>query len=415
MVVYGVTRDPYAVNAVQPYGGYGLPNHLAHGYAPVSRDPYAGNPVKYYGGYGLPDPLAHGYSPVSRDPYTSHSVQPYGGYGLPNPLVHGYVPVLRDPYGDNPDQPYGGYDLSPPRYGYDPILRYAYAGYPVQPYGGYDPFLHGYGYDPVSRYPYADYLFPYGYPGVRLPYQGCSGKRHALIWLHGLGGNFGLPVETLFRVRGRIADSVEIVVPKAPKVTNPLLGPFQGPEGVSWFSFNLMPAISVISPIPGENPEELEAAFQQIESIVDDLVAQCIPSENIVVSGASQGGVLTLYHALHSRHKMGGYIPLVTWMPNLVADPPTDYDPINRDTPIFQLNGGLDLIVPHIPAGMRTRDAMSQIFSNYNYEIVPMGAHGSTMPLSLNKQIRFLKDNNLLEFKSILGGFGDLGGLGNVG
>ena len=198
-----------------------------------------------------------------------------------------------------------------------------------------------------------------------------------------------------------MADSVEIVVPMAPSRSHPLLIPFNiaGIEVPSWFDFNQMPATSVLSPVPAEDPEELEAAFQRVESIVEDLINQCIPSENIVITGASQGGVLTLYHALHSRYKMGGYIPIVTWMPNLVADPPTAYNPVNRDTPILQLNGWADFIVPHIPAGMRTRDAMSQIFSRYEYDLVPFGSHATTLPISLVQQIRWLKENNLLEFR----------------
>ena len=73
----------------------------------------------------------------------------------------------------------------------------------------------------------------------------------------------------------------------------------------------------------GESKEDLEEALATIEGVIEELVEEGIPSENIVLSGASQGGVLTVYTALHSKHKLGGFMPIVTWFPLLKVEPPS--------------------------------------------------------------------------------------------
>ena len=80
----------------------------------------------------------------------------------------------------------------------------------------------------------------------------------------------------------------------------------------------------MLSPIAGEVKSDLEESLATIEGIIEELMGEGIPSENIVLSGASQGGVLTIYTALHSKHKLGGFMPIVTWVPLLKTEPPSD-------------------------------------------------------------------------------------------
>ena len=57
-----------------------------------------------------------------------------------------------------------------------------------------------------------------------------------------------------------------------------------------------MPGASVLSPLAGESKEDLEEALATIEGVIEELVEEGIPSENIVLSGASQGRA----HRVHS-------------------------------------------------------------------------------------------------------------------
>ena len=241
-----------------------------------------------------------------------------------------------------------------------------------------------------------------------------TAKRHALIWLHGLGGNQHVDMQKLYRTVQHLAESVEIATPAAPTQRHSLYSQFGlGHISVpSWFDFTLMPADAVVSPTPGAVPQEVAAASRRVDSIIEEFIGQGIPSENIVVAGMSQGGALALYHSVHSKHKVGGYIPIVTWMPNLLADPPTDYSPVNRNTPILQLNGGADHIVP-ASAGLSTREVMRKVFTKYTYETVPLTTHTTTHLVTLKRQKRWLQDNNLLEFRrSELGGI--IGAVGRI-
>ena len=131
----------------------------------------------------------------------------------------------------------------------------------------------------------------------------------------------------------------------------------------SWFNFWMMPALSVVSPLPGESKEDLEKSLKIVEGEIEELMRLGVPSKNIVVGGLSQGGVMTLYTAMHTKYELGGFLPIVTWLPLLQKEPPSSLavPPVNQHTPILQLNGMMDLMVPVIPAGKMTEREMLKV------------------------------------------------------
>ena len=107
-----------------------------------------------------------------------------------------------------------------------------------------------------------------------------------------------------------------------------------------------------------------------------------------------QGGALTLYTAIHSKYKIGAFIPTVAWLPLLNQEPPSTWGtPANKDTPIFHMNGNFDIIVPK-SAGKATKIAMKQVFTNYQLENM-LGGHFTTTTNRLNmpKLYSWLKEN----------------------
>merc|ERR1712018_170016 len=154
-----------------------------------------------------------------------------------------------------------------------------------------------------------------------------------------------------------------------------------------------MPGLSVLSPIAAESKEDLEQAMKWVEVEIEKMIQDGIPSKNIVLAGASQGGALTLYTALHTKYKIGGFIPIVTWAPLLKSEPPSSLPiPTNRDTPIFHMNGLADPIVPLV-CGRRTADAFNQVFTRYTQKNV-VGTHlTSISPLTIPKIHCWLKNN----------------------
>ena len=234
-------------------------------------------------------------------------------------------------------------------------------------------------------------------------------KKHGLIVLHGLGGGFGDAFCSIMK-NGLLIDTddVRVECPEAECRSHTLLPPTwisellpsSGACVPSWFDFKLMPGLAVLTPGFHSERTELAAAAQLVENIIQDMVNEGIPSENIVLTGASQGGVLTLYQAVHSKFKLGAFVPIVTWYGNLVSDGPSNYDnSVNKHTPILQINGAADPIVPAVPAGRKTRQAMEAVFPNYDIKYIPFTTHSTTVnPISFGMMIKFFKENNLLSF-----------------
>ena len=147
-------------------------------------------------------------------------------------------------------------------------------------------------------------------------------------------------------------------------------------QGYSWFDFLLYPAMSCVSPIAGESKIDLEQSLDAVESTIEEMMASDIPSEKIVVFGFSQGGALTLYTAIHTKYKLGGFLPIVAWLPLRKVEPISELeeDPINIDTPILHITGTQDNLVPNDPCGIETSNDMQQVFKNYHLKPI-VGGH----------------------------------------
>ena len=150
----------------------------------------------------------------------------------------------------------------------------------------------------------------------------------------------------------------------------------------SWFDFNQLP-YKLVRGEGFESKQDLENSLSLVEVEIEKMIQEGIPSENIVLSGMSQGGALTLYTALHTKYKIGGFLPMVTWLPLLGSEPPVSLPtPINKDTPIFHMNGNIDVIVPKV-CGRATATAMEPVFTNYEQKNV-LGTHLTTLGNPLN-------------------------------
>jgi len=224
-------------------------------------------------------------------------------------------------------------------------------------------------------------------------------KTSGIIFLHGLGiklgdGRYVMCNRLSGQALGLSLRRNKIVCPLAPKreaevirTIVPILGGIVLP-GLqivrSWFDFTQLPKYLIReTDSESESKPDLEEALGWVEEEIEKMIQEGIPSRNIVLSGMSQGGALTLYTALHTRYKLGGFLPIVTWLPLLKFEPPASLPtPINKDTPIFHMNGRQDLIVPE-ECGRATATAMEPVFTNYEQEDV-RGTHLSTLGLPSN-------------------------------
>jgi len=245
-------------------------------------------------------------------------------------------------------------------------------------------------------------------PSSRPGHQGDDNLA-GLIMLHGLGVSMG-PEQICSRfVKSRLfglglSDNTLIRCPAAKRRPVGVIPPtfIPGLQVVrSWFNFWMMPAISVVSPVPGEDKKGLERALRIVEGEIEDLMSQGVPSKNIVVGGLSQGGVMTLYTAMHTKYELGGFLPIVTWYPRLQREPPSSLPlPVNQHTPILHMNGAMDPIVP-VSAGRATEREMKKVFTQYELKAIPGTTHMTTAPNPITMPIikSWLKQHTNLKFK----------------
>ena len=223
-----------------------------------------------------------------------------------------------------------------------------------------------------------------------------------MIFLHGLGG-YG-PKSVLGPILkiltgpalGLSSKRNTISYPKAPHRPTLMLPPTMipgVPSARSWFNFWALPGLSVISPFATESKDDLKESLRTVEVEIEKMIQEGIPSENIVLIGGSQGGALTLYTALHTQYKLGGFISIVAWLPLLRSEPPASLPtPINRGTPILHLNGEMDLIVP-LSAGYASSAAMKQVFTNYQLKNTASTHITTINPINISKVYCWLKKN----------------------
>ena len=230
-------------------------------------------------------------------------------------------------------------------------------------------------------------------------------KKCGIILLHGWGIGFPTGVVTKSFVTSSLfglgLKNCIIKEPKAPKqpITALPLSFTAQTVGLnltrSWFDIILLPSLSVQSDDGGECKEGLQTALSWIEQEIKDLIDSGIPSSNIIILGYSQGGALALYTAVHTKYKIGGFIPFATWLPLLRAEPITSTQtPVNKHTPILQLHGLLDTVVTYNPAATMTNMEMNKVFTNYQFENVALGDHFTTLnPITIPLIRRWIKDN----------------------
>jgi len=81
-----------------------------------------------------------------------------------------------------------------------------------------------------------------------------------------------------------------------------------------------------------------------INTMIDAEIASGTPSENIVLAGFSQGGVIALHTGLRYPKKLAGIIALSTYMPfkeNVIAES----SDTQKNTPIFSAHGTFDPVI----------------------------------------------------------------------
>lgn len=160
-------------------------------------------------------------------------------------------------------------------------------------------------------------------------------QQYSVIWLHGLGAD-GHDFEALVPELDLPADhGIGFIFPNAPIQAVTING---GMEMRSWYDILEMSLARKV---------DIEGIYQSstlIEQLINKEINKGIATENILLAGFSQGGVIALHTALRFADKLAGVMALSSYLPT-IDQVKTEASIENQAIPIFMAHGTMDPMV----------------------------------------------------------------------
>ncbi len=162
----------------------------------------------------------------------------------------------------------------------------------------------------------------------------------SVIWLHGLGAS-GDDFEPIVAELGLPQDhGIHFIFPHAPRLP------------VTINTGMVMPAWYDIYSLQADAREDeigIKHAEQLIQTLIKTELGRGVKTENIILAGFSQGGVMALYTGLRFAPMLGGILALSCYLPlaaSLVAEAGQG-TLAPRSLPVFQAHGQHDPVVAY--------------------------------------------------------------------
>ncbi len=198
---------------------------------------------------------------------------------------------------------------------------------------------------------------------TNLQFRDLGAREHvqgAVVWLHGLGA------------------SADDFVPLVPYLDAPHLRFFFPEAPIRPVTVNMgvsMPAwydIRTIKRGPErENEEHIDEAMVSLSSILEQLEAQGVPSQRIVLAGFSQGAAMALQVGLRYPRPLAGLLILSGYL--LLHDRlASEASTANKSTPIQFCHGSRDPVVP-VAAARDSYEHLRQDPRDIHWADYPMG------------------------------------------
>ena len=162
-----------------------------------------------------------------------------------------------------------------------------------------------------------------------------------VIWLHGLGADYNDFVPLVPQLN--LKQGVKFIFPNAPMRPITINN---GYEMRGWYDIRELSAKSLGQDVDRNGIADSVVAINQI---IEAQLQLGFRTEQIILAGFSQGGVMSYTTALMSKYKLGGVVALSCYLPD--ADRLLVDAEVNKTTPIFAGHGLQDPVVPFI-AGM---------------------------------------------------------------
>ncbi len=165
--------------------------------------------------------------------------------------------------------------------------------------------------------------------------QPKAAHQYSVIWLHGLGADGHDFEDIAQQLHLTASPHIRFIFPNAPIQPVTING---GMEMRAWYDILAMELT---------READIKGIYQS-EKLINQLIEReqnnGIASENILLAGFSQGGVIALHAGLRYPAPLGGIIALSSYLPTL-AQLNTEASTANQHTPIFMAHGILDAVV----------------------------------------------------------------------
>jgi phospholipase/carboxylesterase len=183
-----------------------------------------------------------------------------------------------------------------------------------------------------------------------------------VIWLHGLGadGNDFAPIVPELQLPK--SAGVRFIFPHAAHMAVTINGGYHMP---AWYD---------ILSLDGRQREIDEAGIiatrHRIRALITRENARGIATDRIVIAGFSQGGAIAYTLGLTHQQRLAGIMALSTYIPapDLLK---AEFNPINRDTPIFAGHGLQDDVVV-LPMGIDAKNQVQHLGCDVEWHTYPM-------------------------------------------
>ena len=158
---------------------------------------------------------------------------------------------------------------------------------------------------------------------------------YSVIWLHGLGAD-GHDFESIVpELSLDKAEHINFIFPNAPVQPVTING---GMQMRSWYDILDMSLDREVA------IDDIYLSSAQLAGIIQGEIDKGIKTENILLAGFSQGGVIALHTGLRYPKKLAGILALSTYMPT-TEQLKTERTAVNDDIRIFMAHGTMDNVV----------------------------------------------------------------------
>ncbi len=190
--------------------------------------------------------------------------------------------------------------------------------------------------------------------------QPASPARSTVIWLHGLGAD-GHDFEAIIPELGLPDRStIRFIFPHAPfrsiSINN-------GEEMRAWYDF--------VPYSETAGTADIEESSSQIRALIDGEIEGGISSENILLAGFSQGGVIALHTGTRYDKRLAGILVLSAYLHDFAGTEAKMHD-ANLAIPVMMAHGTHDPMIPVMRAAT-SRENLIRLGYDVKWFDYPMG------------------------------------------